>query len=132
MTVPGPAIEADAATAPFFAAAAQDRLVLPRCTSCGAWHPPDVETCCGALDWVVAAGHGHLVSWAVVHAAPHPAFADALPFRTALVELVEGPWLQVRLTGADPVEPTTGSAVRIVFAHPAEGASYPVGTLEGP
>jgi uncharacterized OB-fold protein len=132
MTVPGPAIEADSATAPFFAAAARDRLLLPRCVSCGTWHPPEVATCCGPLEWVPAAGHGVLVSWAVVHAAPHPAFADSLPFRTALVELAEGPWLQVRLTGAEPVTPVAGSPVRITFAHPAEGASYPVGTLEGP
>ncbi|GAA1835885.1 Zn-ribbon domain-containing OB-fold protein [Pseudonocardia ailaonensis] len=130
MTAFGPPIESDAATAPFFAAAARDELVLPRCASCGGWYPPEVTICCGALEWAAAAGHGILVTWAVVHTAPHPAFASLLPFRTALVELAEGPWLQVRLVG--PGEPAAGCPVRITFAHPAEGASYPVGTLEGP
>lgn len=128
--IPGPPIEADAATEPFFAAAARDELVLPRCTACAGWHPPDATSCCGALEWAAAPRRGVLVSWAVVHVAPHPAFAAALPFRTALVELAEGPWLQVRLTGDGA--PAVGAPVRIVFAHPAEGASYPVGTLEGP
>ncbi|ODU04574.1 MAG: hypothetical protein ABS81_09965 [Pseudonocardia sp. SCN 72-86] len=130
MTAPGPPIEADAATAPFFAAAARDELVLPRCSGCRAWHAPDVTTCCAPLEWAPASGQGVVVTWAVVHVAPHPAFADALPFRTALVELAEGPWLQVRLTGS--VGPAAGSVVRIAFAHPPEGASYPVGVLEGP
>ncbi|GEL22287.1 hypothetical protein PSU4_12410 [Pseudonocardia sulfidoxydans NBRC 16205] len=130
MTTPGPPIEADAATAPFFAAAARDELLLLRCKGCGAWHPPEVTTCCGPLEWVAAAGRGIVVTWALVHTAPHPDFADAVPFRTAIVELTEGPWLQVRLTAAG--EPAAGSPVRITFAHPAEGASYPVGVLEGP
>ncbi|MGD9986594.1 Zn-ribbon domain-containing OB-fold protein [Pseudonocardia sp.] len=130
MTTPGPPIDADAATAPFFAAAARDVLVVPRCSGCGEWYPPDVTACCGPLRWAVTAGRGIVVTWAVVHAAPHPAFAGALPLQTAIVELTEGPWLQVRLTGTD--EPAAGSPVRITFAHPAEGASYPVGTLEGP
>lgn len=129
-TVPGPAIGPDAATVPFFAAAAREELLLPRCVGCGAWYPPDVATCCGALEWSAAAGHGVLVSWAVVHTAPHPAFTPALPFRTALVELAEGPWLLLRLTGAG--EPAAGVPVRITFAHPTEGASYPVCSVEGP
>jgi uncharacterized OB-fold protein len=130
MTTPGPLIEADAATAPFFAAAARDELLLPRCAGCGGWFAPDVGTCCGPLEWTAASGRGVVVTWAVVHVAPHPAFADSTPFRTALVELAEGPWLQVRLTGT--AEPVAGSPVHIAFAHPAEGASYPVGVLEGP
>ncbi|GAY07648.1 Zn-ribbon domain-containing OB-fold protein [Pseudonocardia sp. N23] len=130
MTTPGPPIEADAATAPFFTAAARDELLLPRCTGCREWHAPDVTTCCGPLEWAASTARATLVTWAVVHTAPHPDFADAVAFRTAIVELVEGPWLQVRLTGTD--EPVAGSPVRIAFAHPAEGASYPIGVLEGP
>ena len=89
----------DALTAPYFAGAARGKLVIPRCETCGAfvWYP--AETCptdaCsssgGALMWTPVSGRGTLFSWAVVQRPFLPAFADMVPFVTALVAIDEDP-----------------------------------------
>ncbi len=86
---------ADELVAPFFAGAAAGELRVTRCRACSAyvWYP--VEACpdCGetAIEWVAVSGRGTLFSWAVVRRAFLPAFADRVPFVTALVALDEDP-----------------------------------------
>ena len=139
-------IAADDRSAPFFAAAARDVLLIKRCAGCERWLDPGAAGCpgCGAADprWEQAAGHGRLISWAVLPAA-NPGRADPpddreapgasggpdAPSVLALVELDEGPWLRTRLesaggTGIAGLRP--GLPVIAVFVHPAEGESYPV------
>ena len=68
--------------------------VIPRCETCGAyvWYPQDAcPTCGGALTWTAVSGRGTLFTWAVVRRAFLPAFADLVPFVTALVALDEDP-----------------------------------------
>lgn len=85
----------DALVAPFFAGAAVGELRITRCGACGAyvWYP--VADCpeCGepAIEWVAVSGRATLFSWAVVRRAFLPAFADRVPFVTALVALDEDP-----------------------------------------
>ena len=88
----------DPLTAEFFAGAARGELVIPRCGSCGTyvWYPR--ETCPldgGALTWTHVSGRGTLFSWAVVQRAFLPAFADMVPFVTALVALEEDPAVRI-------------------------------------
>ena len=124
-------IRADDRSAPFFAAAARDVLLIKRCAECDRWLEPGATGCpgCGAADlrWERAAGRGRLISWAVLPAGK-PGPADA-PSVLALVELDEGPWLRTRLegigaTGIAGLRP--GLRVTAHFVHPAEGESYPV------
>jgi uncharacterized protein len=65
-------IRADDRSAPFFAAAARDVLLIKRCARCDRWLDPGATGCpeCGAADprWEQAAGHGRLISWAVLPA----------------------------------------------------------------
>lgn len=82
----------DPLTAPFYAGAAEGELRIPRCASCGrfVWYPE--EKCPadgGALAWEPVSGEARLFSWAVVQRAFLPAFADKVPFVTALVALTE-------------------------------------------
>jgi uncharacterized OB-fold protein len=84
----------DALTAPYFAGAARGELLIPRCETCGGfvWYPS--ETCPtdgGALTWTPVSGRGTLFSWAVVQRPFLPAFADMVPFVTALVAIDEDP-----------------------------------------
>jgi uncharacterized OB-fold protein len=116
-------IRADDRSAPFFAAAARDVLLIKRCARCDRWLDPGATGCpgCGAADprWEPAAGRGCLISWAV---------ADP-PSVLALVELDEGPWLHTRLDGVGgpgTAAPRAGLRVIAHFVHPAEGESYPV------
>jgi uncharacterized protein len=130
-------IRADDRSAPFFAAAARDVLLIKRCTGCDHWLDPGATGCprCGAADprWEQAAGRGRLISWAVLPAAKaEPAQAAEVPGVLALVELDEGPWLRTRLedTGTTGTAGTAGlwPGLRVTarFVHPAEGESYPV------
>jgi uncharacterized OB-fold protein len=110
----------DPLTAPYFAGAARGELMVTRCASCGAyvWYPqehcPDDE---GALEWVPVSGRASLFSWAVVHRAFLPAFADKVPFVTALVAIDEDPSVRLctYLVDADPATLTADAPVVVTF-----------------
>ncbi|MGW2664087.1 Zn-ribbon domain-containing OB-fold protein [Nocardia tengchongensis] len=126
----GPPVVRDERSAVFFDAAADDRLAVRRCLDCGHWLGLEARSCsnCGHsnLEWREAVGTAELVSWSVVHHPPHPAFADQVPFPIGLIELAEGPWINARLVGVRLDELRAGLPLRVTFAHPAEGDSYPV------
>lgn len=94
-----PAPVADRDTRPFWDAAAERRLVVQRCASCGTWiwQPRPLCPACHAPDliWTEVAGEGRVVSWTVLHPPMLPVWADAVPFVVLLVELDEG----VRMLG---------------------------------
>jgi uncharacterized OB-fold protein len=82
----------DPLTAGYFEGAAAGELRIPRCTSCAqwVWYPEAVcPACGGALAWTATSGRGSLFTWVVVERAFLPAFADMVPFVTALVGLGE-------------------------------------------
>jgi uncharacterized OB-fold protein len=88
----------DALTAGYFAGAARGELCIPRCTSCGrwCWYPEAAcPACAGELAWTATAGRGALFSWVVVERAFLPAFAEMVPFVTALVALEEDPAVRI-------------------------------------
>jgi len=79
---------------PYWAAAAEGRLVLQCCTACGrVRHYPRVlcDACYSdAAHWKPASGRGKLHSWTVAHHAFHPAFAAELPYTLVTVDLEDG------------------------------------------
>src|SRR5713226_973038 len=80
------------ATRPFWEAARQHELVLPRCRRCSRYHFYPREFCpfclSPELEWVPASGRASLYSYTIVHQAPHPSFE--VPYIYALVQLAEG------------------------------------------
>jgi len=130
----GGIVRGDERSAPFFAAAGRDVLLIRRCPDCGHWAAPEAAGCpgCGggSLDWAPADGHGTLVSWTGPGGSGQA--AGGVP---ALVELAEGPWLHTWLAAehlpglgdtAEPRELRADAPVTVSFVHPAEGESYPV------
>ncbi len=97
-------------TEPYWTGAAEGRLMIQRCGSCGArWLPP--EPFCGTcqsddLSWQQAPGDGVIYSFTVVQHPTHPAFDGKTPYLVALVDLAEGPRLvsTVRGIAFDQVE----------------------------
>lgn len=74
------------------------------------------------MEWVRASGNGTLFTFAIVHAPPHPAFVDDVPYITAIVELEEGPKVPARIVGVDP-EPENleiGMALNAVYTEVSE------------
>ncbi len=118
-TFPLPDID-DPLTAPFFAAAARDELRIPWCTTCEShvWYPEArCATCGGALRWRSVSGRGTLFSWAVVERVFLPAFADRVPFITALIALEEDPRVRLcsYLVDAAPSELQAEQLCSVVF-----------------
>ncbi len=110
----------DPLTAEFFAGAAHGELVIPHCTGCDAWvwYPEAAcPTCGGALEWRATSGRGRLFSWAVVQRPFLPAFAEMVPFVTALVALEEAPAVRVvtYIVDADPAGLTAELPVEATF-----------------
>ena len=119
----------DAITAPFFAGAARGELVIPRCDVCRAyvWYPQ--ESCPhdgGSLTWTPVSGRGTLFTWAVVRRAFLPAFADRVPFVTALVALEEDPAVRLctYVIGTAPESLVADAAVAVSF-EPLEFTTVP-------
>ena len=92
--------------APFWEAVARRELHLPWCLACRApfFYPRPLCPRCGSreLEWRRASGRAKLHAFCIQHAAPLPAFADDVPFVSALVELAEGPRMMSRLVGTRP------------------------------
>jgi uncharacterized protein len=88
----------DELTREFFAGAARSELRIPRCETCDrwVWYPePSCPTCEGDLTWTTTSGKARLFSWAVVRRPFLPAFAEMIPFVTALVTLEEAPEVRI-------------------------------------
>jgi uncharacterized protein len=122
----------DEQSAPFFDAAAAGELLLRRCRSCRGWSAPSDVVCSicrsGDLGWEPGTRRGRLVSWTVIPGKPKDGAEDVC---VGLVEVVEGPWLTLRLHGHEEVDPREGAPVDIDFEQPDGGEALPVGRLSG-
>ncbi len=110
----------DPLTAPYFAGAARGELTITRCDTCDVyvWYPQEqCPACGGALTWTPVSGAGTLFSWAVVRRAFLPAFADRVPFVTALVALAEDPAVRIPtyLVDVDPGTLRADEPVLVTF-----------------
>jgi uncharacterized protein len=119
-------------TQPFWAAAAEHRLVVPRCTACGTYRFPPSPFCfrCRAQDikWVAQPGAGSIYAFTVIRHAVIGALADALPLIAAIVELpdTDGSRLVGNVVDASPDEMFTGRAVTLDWYDVRPGTSIPV------
>lgn len=115
---------ADEASERFFAGAKERRLMLLRCTGCGRHRLPGRERCADCWstesEWVRASGRGRLYSFGIMHQQYHPAFAEAIPYHYALVELEEGPRLVTNIVDCPNEELRTDMPVEAVFDDVSE------------
>jgi uncharacterized OB-fold protein len=118
--VPRPLPDVEGELAPFFAAAKEHRLVVQRCSGCGALRFPPRELCSSCLstgaDWVEVSGRGELFSYNVMHQIYHPAFAADVPYAVVVVKLAEGPKIISNLVDCPVDEIRLGMPVEVVFA----------------
>jgi len=107
-------------TAEYFAGAARGELCVPRCDGCRrwCWYPEAVcPACGGGLSWRATSGRGALFTWAVVERAFLPAFAEMVPFVTALVALEEDPAVRLvtQIVDTDPAALRADLPVVVTF-----------------
>jgi uncharacterized OB-fold protein len=116
---PLPSLDDDV-TAPYWAAAAEHRLVLPRCRDCGAvfFYPRRFCPACWSerVEWVDASGTGTVWSLTFVHVPFYDdTWASDVPYCVGIVELDEGVRLVTNIVGVQPGGVRVGDAVRVVF-----------------
>jgi uncharacterized OB-fold protein len=110
----------DPLTNEFFAGAARHELLVPRCDRCDrwVWYPEErCPGCEGALTWTKTSGRGRLFSWAVVRRPFLPAFAEMVPFVTALVALEEAPEVRIvtYVVDVDPADLAADLPLAVTF-----------------
>lgn len=99
MTVLPPGIAADPLVAPFWAAARDGRIALPRRRD-GAgfdWYPTG-----HAVDWVTVAGDWRLFSWTIVHRPLDPAYAPIVPYVSVIAVTDRAPGVRLVSRLLDP------------------------------
>ncbi|PBC43087.1 hypothetical protein CJ178_17185 [Rhodococcus sp. ACPA4] len=88
-----PIPRADENSAGYWAAAREHRLAIQHCPACELLIHTPVGTCPGCdntdLRYQNVSGRGTLYSFAVIHDAPAPAFANMLPYIVGVIELEE-------------------------------------------
>lgn len=119
-------------TEPFWAAAAEHRLVIPRCTSCGAHRLPPTPFCwrCRSqgIEWDDHDGNGTIYSFTVVRHAVIPDVKDALPLIAAVVALdgIEGGRLVGNLVDVAPEAVQIGQRVVTDWYDVRDGETVPI------
>jgi uncharacterized OB-fold protein len=110
-------------TRPFWAAAAEGRLLLKGCRDCGRahWYPRVVCPLCGSLntEWRDASGEGTLYAFSEIQRAEPPCVL-------AYVRLAEGPTLLTHVVDADAASLRIGQPVRMRMQAAPEGRYVPV------
>jgi uncharacterized protein len=127
---PRPLPSPNALTEPYWQAAHQRELKLPRCEACAKFHFYPRSTCphCGSskLAWQAVSGKGEVYSFTVVHRAPSKGFAEQVPYAVAVIALAEGPHLMTRLTQVQVDAVTIGMRVEVDFERQDEETTLPV------
>ena len=112
-----PAPEANPETRPFWEAAADGRLLIGKCRSCGKPHyyPRAICPLCGsdATELIQASGRGVVYSYSVMRRVP-------VPYALAYVTLDEGVTMMTNIVDCDLDAIRIGQRVRLVF-KPSEG-----------
>jgi len=110
---------------PLFDAAADGRLVLPRCPRDGFFYYPRSRCphCLGDdWTWEPASGRGTVHAFTIDRVGHDPAHRERLPLVVAVIELAEGPRLTANVIECDPGDVRVGLPVEVAF-EPVEGAT---------
>ena len=114
-----PVPQPDEASMPFFQGTREHKLMLQRCSGCGAATWPVKTRCPNCLSpdlaWVQASGKGTLYSFALMHQVYHPGFASEVPYNIAEVDLEEGVRIISTVVGCANAELHIGMPLTVCF-----------------
>ena len=106
-------------SAPFWKGLEEGRLLIKRCTSCGAFHyypRPFCPTCWSDdVEWYPASGRARVYSYSTVYVNDLPPFGPEVPYVAAVVELEEGPRMMTRLVDCTKDDITIDMPVEVTY-----------------
>jgi uncharacterized OB-fold protein len=106
-----------------------EELRFQRCSDCGAWRHVPREMCagCGSMkwEWQRSSGRGRVFTWTTTAMPLHPAFKDAVPYATVVVEMDEGVRIVSELVDCRPEEIAIDMPVRVVFDAVTDAVTLP-------
>jgi uncharacterized OB-fold protein len=115
---------------------AGETLLFQHCDTCGYVRFPPAPVCPECLgvtfDWQPDSGLGTVWSYCIYHRAFDAAFAEALPYNVALVELDSGPRLISNVLGVQVEDLRVGMRVIAVALQVAPGRHLIYFNLEEP
>jgi uncharacterized OB-fold protein len=109
-----PLPHADNVSAPFWAAAAEGKVLFQECPKCGhrQFYPRAMCTACAATPaWREASGRGTVHTFTIIRQNWAKPFKDELPYVVAMIELDEGVKMMTNLTDCDVDDVHIGMAV---------------------
>jgi uncharacterized OB-fold protein len=123
--IPRPAPE----SLPYWEAAKQHRLSLPKCDDCGHfWFPPSLscpECLSTHLHWTDVSGFGKIFSFVIYDRIYRPAFEQDVPYIVGLIELHEGPRILSNVVGINPEDVHCDMKVQVIFEDITDNISLP-------
>jgi len=112
---------ADEWTAPFWEACQQQRLVIPRCTSCGRTRMPPTRFCpqCRkqGFEFAPISGRGVVFTFIVVRHALYPGMEEYVPYVPAAIDAEGGGPARFvsNVVNCDPEDVRIGMDVKVVW-----------------
>ena len=114
---------------PFWAAAAEHRLVLPHCNACQRVFYPVGPVCpdCFSQDlgWKQVSGRGRISSFVIYEQAFFAFYKNKIPYAVAQVELEEGPRVNGNMLGIAPAALKVGMPVEVTFEKVNDEVTLP-------
>jgi uncharacterized OB-fold protein len=119
----------DSLTAPFWEAAHEGRLLVQRCSACGAHQhyprPYCIKCFAESPEWVQASGRGEVHTFTVTYRNDAPGFAEEAPYVFAIVETEEGVRMPGNVIDIDPESVVIGMGVQVTFVPATPELSIP-------
>lgn len=118
----------DPVSSHYWAEAAEGRLVIQHCPSCGArqFYPRAICMACGGdPEWEEASGRGTVYTFTVIRQQGAKPFRDELPYVVAMIKLDEGPMMMGNIGGCAVDDVAIGMAVEAYVVEAAEGVGVP-------
>ena len=119
-------------TKTFWEAAADNKLVIQRCSNCGeyVWCPHHLCTECGGnkLEWTPMSGRGMVFSFTIVREVTEGrgrGFIKDIPYIIAWIDLEEGPRFCSNVVDCPVDKITIGMLVEVVFEKAGGDVSLP-------
>lgn len=124
---PRPLVDDD--SRPYWEAAKEHRLCIPRCKACGThiFYPRALCTACYSddLEWVDISGAGEIYSYTISRRGSSPVFKDDAPYVVAVIQLAEGPRMLSNVLTDDVESVRVGQKVKVVFEDVDEELTLP-------